>query len=167
MTRGIYSIRNLDTGDFYIGSTSNVERRWDEHRRDLRQGTHSTPPLQNAWNKYGEGSFEFKCIDEVEEGRDLLEVEQFWIDVLWPTGYNVNPIASKPPGTRGLKFSEATREKMRTSHLGKNTSVKSEDHREKIRQSLLGRSRGPHSTEHSSRISEGLLKFWKEKRGHE
>lgn len=180
--RGIYSIRNKVTGDQYIGSSIDIETRWKDHRwwliRD-RWSEVGSPHLQNSWNTYGERTFEFKCIDEVEEGRDLLEAEQWWLDIFWPTGYNTNPTAGCGPGIpRGTKLrprteeekehlrrinqgkpgtphTDETREKIRRGREGQPGSFKGKHHteesKEKIRQSLLGKSRSPESVEKSRR----------------
>jgi len=55
----IYVIRNKQNNKFYAGSTNNFIRRWAEHKKKLRKNKHPTPPLQAAWNKYGEDVFEF------------------------------------------------------------------------------------------------------------
>lgn len=113
--RGIYSIRNLITGDLYIGSSEDVEVRIRYHLDRLRRNGYSInsddrkPYLQNAWNKYGEQVFKFKCIDEVEDGRDLLEVEQYYLDIFWPTGYNENPVAGQGPRFKDLSFEKQER----------------------------------------------------------
>lgn len=37
---GVYLITNNINGKMYIGSSINIERRWKEHLRDLRNGNH-------------------------------------------------------------------------------------------------------------------------------
>lgn len=74
---GIYLI-STPRGSKYIGSSNNIYRRWSEHRRNLRRGTHHSTRLQAAWDKYGEVlQFEVIC----ECSIDLLEeMEQKYID---------------------------------------------------------------------------------------
>lgn len=67
MTSGIYQIINKENGKIYIGSTLNFKIRFRMHKNDLRKGGHDNRHLQNAWSKYGEQSFEF-CIVENMEG---------------------------------------------------------------------------------------------------
>ena len=57
---GIYSIFNIINNKQYVGSSKNIRRRIKEHYRDLQNNKHHSQPLQNAWNKYGKYSFEFK-----------------------------------------------------------------------------------------------------------
>jgi hypothetical protein len=60
----IYVIRRINTDSFYAGSTVDCARRWPEHKKKLRKNKHPTPPLQAAWNKYGEEAFEFLTVCE-------------------------------------------------------------------------------------------------------
>ena len=60
-------------GKKYVGSAVNFKRRRRKHRKSLRKGTHHSPHLQNAWNKYGEDNFKFDVLEYVE---DLKELEK-------------------------------------------------------------------------------------------
>jgi predicted GIY-YIG superfamily endonuclease len=73
---GIYLI-STPRGNKYIGSSNNIYRRWSEHRRNLRRGSHHSTRLQAAWNRHaGELRFEIIC----ECSIDLLEkLEQKYI----------------------------------------------------------------------------------------
>jgi hypothetical protein len=73
---GIYLI-STPRGNKYIGSSNNIYRRWSEHRRNLRRGSHHSARLQAAWEKHaGELRFEIIC----ECSIDLLEeMEQKYI----------------------------------------------------------------------------------------
>lgn len=48
---GIYSIRNENTGAFYIGKSTIVKTRIAQHKRALEQGSHSNKALQADYNK--------------------------------------------------------------------------------------------------------------------
>jgi len=56
---GIYQILNKTNNKFYIGSASNLRRRFSNHKCHLTKNSHSNLHLQNAWNKYGGDNFEF------------------------------------------------------------------------------------------------------------
>lgn len=79
MVCGIYSILNKENGKIYVGLSTNVDRRWKEHRSELNQGKHHNSYLQNAWNKYGESAFEFNILEYCDED-ELSEKEIFWIE---------------------------------------------------------------------------------------
>ena len=87
----IYKILNKQNSKFYIGSTNNIQNRWNIHRYELRHNLHSNNYLQNAWNKYGEENFEFVQICEIQD--DLqFKLEQWFLNNLKPfppNGYNI------------------------------------------------------------------------------
>ena len=61
---GIYKIVNKVNGKYYVGGSKNIHKRWLEHKGLLRRNIHDNGHLQNAWNKYGEATFDFivECI---------------------------------------------------------------------------------------------------------
>lgn len=109
MKNVIYKIRNVANGKFYVGSTVDARVRFQAHKRRLRKGTHQSPQLQAAWNKYGEDCFKFEIVVHVEDRDELLAVEQIWLDehAGKPHCYNWATDASAP--MRGKTHSEKTR----------------------------------------------------------
>jgi group I intron endonuclease len=97
---GIYEIKNKISGKFYVGSSVDIQKRWDNHKYCLRRGIHVNCHLQNSWIKHGENSFSFRVIEKVIHSDDLLKREQYWFDTLDPmsNGYNLNPIAGSGSG---------------------------------------------------------------------
>jgi group I intron endonuclease len=91
MKTGIYQIKNIINKKCYIGSSKNINRRWDRHRYGLRSNNHENVLLQRAWNKYGEENFIFEIIEECEQDR-LLELDQKYLDL--KPQYNIGIIAS-------------------------------------------------------------------------
>lgn len=85
----VYKIINTITGDFYIGSSKNVKRRWAEHKRLSVWKRCSNNPMYQDMNRYGIDSFEFQVIEEVEIDK-LKEAEQRFIEALKPTYNNYN-----------------------------------------------------------------------------
>jgi group I intron endonuclease len=151
MTCGIYKITS-PSGNFYIGSSSDIERRWREHRSMLRRERHANPALQSAYKKYGLDKLGFEIIEICEVTRNL-EREQFYIDTLSPA-YNIGPVAGQEMlgrthteeakaamslSRRVENLSEETRKRMRDGHVGR---IVSEETRKKLSQSLSG-SRNP------------------------
>ena len=85
---GIYKITNTVTGDFYIGSSKDVKKRWREHKCPSSWKRFPNNQLYKDMQKYGLDKFEFQVIEEVEP--DSLKVaEQQFIETLKPT-YNSN-----------------------------------------------------------------------------
>ena len=94
---GVYSIRNKINGKEYIGSSKNIEKRWNEHRM-MRHVYH--PKLYEAFKKYGIDNFEFTVVQECKE-EELNELELHFIHTRKPK-YN----------TIGLPRSEETRKRV-------------------------------------------------------
>ena len=91
MTCGIYMIQNKVNGKIYIGQSVNIEKRWKNHKSELRGNHHYNEHLQHAWNKYGEDNFEFTVICECDENQ-LNAREEYYIFELMSydrrVGYN-------------------------------------------------------------------------------
>ena len=106
---GIYEIRNIENNKFYVGSSVHILRRFGDHKRELRKNKHHCIKLQRAWNKYGESSFVFSVIKEVE--REFLKAEeQKILDTILlkkELFYNTSIDATAP--TRGRKMSTKVR----------------------------------------------------------
>ena len=86
---GVYKITNIVTGDFYIGSSKDVKRRWREHKRPSVWNRYSKHPLYSDMQKYGVDKFDFQILAEVEI-EQLKETEQEFIEMLKPTYNNIN-----------------------------------------------------------------------------
>ena len=86
---GVYKITNTITGDFYIGSSKDVKRRWNEHKRPSRWNDNPNNPMYQDMQKYGLESFVFEILEEVEAA-SLKEVEQRFIEKLQPTYNQMN-----------------------------------------------------------------------------
>ena len=85
---GVYKITNTVTGDFYIGSSKNVKRRWKNHKSPSIWKKCPNNPMYLDMKKYGLDYFVFEILEEAEETH-LKEKEQQFIDLLKPT-YNSN-----------------------------------------------------------------------------
>ena len=81
---GVYKITNIITGDFYIGSSKNIEKRWVEHGSPSVHKQHPNSKLYKSMAQYGRDNF---TIEAIEETDNLKEREQYWIEQLSPT-YN-------------------------------------------------------------------------------
>jgi len=134
MNSGVYLILNTKNGNRYIGSTVNLGERWRIHYYDLCHNKHANGHLQNAWNKYGESTFEFcplfYCDPEL-----LLLFEQRTMDVLSPE-YNIAAVAGS---NLGKKHSDESRARMRAACKRRNYKPLSEEHKANISAALMGR----------------------------
>lgn len=109
---GIYSIRNIVTGDFYVGSSVDVNSRWDAHKMQLLDNCHANKKLQSSYNKHGSNSFVYQLVEETTDRESLLTLENKYIEQHWDSGklYNFCRDATAP--TRGLTLSEEHRRKI-------------------------------------------------------
>jgi len=92
MNCGVYIIRNLITGEVYVGSSKNLEHRRRTHFNLLKAGRHTNKKLQTAFLKYGEEAFLFEtvlfCLPEERFLKEELLIASF--DSFW-NGYNSTP----------------------------------------------------------------------------
>lgn len=157
---GIYKIRNLANGKFYVGSSVDTRVRFQTHRRQLRKGTHHCRPLQYAWDKYGEDCFKFEVVERVASPDDLHAAEnRFLVEHQGrPHCYNTGTRAGAAflgrSHTDEAKASLAAAHKGKQHRLGHTNSPehrasqsasmrgikKSPEHVEKIRQRMIGTS---------------------------
>lgn len=96
----IYKIENTFNKKFYIGSSVNYKRRWEQHTYSLNKNNHDNIHLQHAWNKYGRDNFKFSIMEECENS-DQYTREQYYLDTLQPfgdKGYNMSRIANGSNG---------------------------------------------------------------------
>jgi group I intron endonuclease len=79
---GVYLIKNIVSGSFYIGSTSvSFGVRLSQHLAGLNRGMHENFLLQKSWDKHGEKSFVFEVAEVVDEGPEVvIGIEQSWLD---------------------------------------------------------------------------------------
>lgn len=146
----IYGIKNIYDNKIYIGSAKNFRTRKNSHLHCLRKNKHHSQYLQNAYNKYGEESFEFIILEVLclFDKKVALEKENSWIQHYESAinGYNIQKIAcsngkylqpvredTKRKISESLKIVTRTpeyREKCRKRELGKKLS---QETKEKIR----------------------------------
>lgn len=85
----IYQIKNIINNKIYVGSSSNVSLRWNEHLETLYYKIHTNYKLQEDFNKYGISAFTFSILEVIKNKKDLLPREQDWIDSI-NVGENYN-----------------------------------------------------------------------------
>lgn len=164
---GIYRIRNVVSGRFYIGSSEDIYRRFEAHRRRLRKGNHTNVGLQASWTKHGEDVFKFEILQRVPP-EELRTVERNMLVPLLnhPMCCNMHDETYVFPRTgrvhseeakakisakvqaalaegRGGKFipSEETRARMSESLKGNQNAkghVRTEEHRRKLSEAVKG-----------------------------
>ncbi|MCJ7826454.1 GIY-YIG nuclease family protein [Patescibacteria group bacterium] len=153
---GIYQIKNILTGDFYIGSSTSIYWRIYDHLRLLKLNKHYNPILQNVWNKYGEEYFECKPIIICDK-KNKVFFEQLLLDGLSPK-YNIAKSASAP--FLGLRLSEEHKRKIGLGGSKNWGLPSSEERRQKCKERMIGNkltSGIKLSEEHKRKVSESLI----------
>lgn len=111
---GIYIIINMVNAKVYVGQSSDIVKRWNQHVKELNAGRHHNYHLQSAWNMYGQSNFLFELITECDK-KDLNKYEKFFINLFnsKKDGYNLDDGGS---GTRGFVHTAEQLDKMRKAH---------------------------------------------------
>ncbi len=129
MTGYIYKITNTVNGKVYIGQTiQDPQIRFKAHAYELNRGVKKNRKFQNAWNKYGEESFEFSVVLECDE-KDLNEKEREYIQKYdsFEHGYNATIGGNEVMERR--KHRNQSKEKLRSIQYKR---WESEDYRERM-----------------------------------
>lgn len=101
--------------------------RYYTHIKHLRKGVHHCPPLQAAWNKYGEKAFEFSVLEHIEDVKQQISRSLIGHKVSDEGRDKIRIAASNP--------SNETRAKQRASHIGNSHTQESKN---KISSALKG-----------------------------
>jgi len=111
----VYCVTNLVNGEQYVGWASDIQRRWNEHRRC---GKACSLLLRRAIKKYGAEQFQFGVLEKFKTEKEAKkkEIEYIsWLDT-FENGYN---LTQGGEGNLGWQPSKDTRHNMSTAALGK------------------------------------------------
>jgi len=101
---GIYKITNIINNKIYIGQSIHIEKRFQEHINEAKNGR-SNMLLHKAIRKYGSENFRFEILEECTEA-DLDAKECYYIDKLnsrnRELGYNLLEGGNKGPAAKGV-----------------------------------------------------------------
>ena len=87
---GIYKITRLKTGEIYIGKSTDVKARWQQHTKSaFHCGTISHSILHTTMERDGVDNFTFELIEEVPKDK-LSEREKYWIEFYDSKNYGLN-----------------------------------------------------------------------------
>ena len=107
----IYKITNTVNNKAYIGYSSNVENRWQDHKTG-----YGSKAVYDAIQKYGLDNFIFEVIaDDTVDNEDKYIQEH---NTMAPNGYNLVEGGGLPPSKKGWKPSAETLAKRSASLKG-------------------------------------------------
>lgn len=87
---GIYKITRIKTGEIYIGKSTNVKDRWQQHCKTVfGVGTIAHSILHTTMQKDGLQNFTFELVEEVPKDK-LTEREKYWITFYGSKEYGLN-----------------------------------------------------------------------------
>jgi group I intron endonuclease len=144
---GIYKITNLVNNKCDIGQSTNLSKRLNRHKNDLKNNRHFNKHLQNAYNKYGLDKFSFNIIERGLSEDELDDYEIDYIKLYNSTdrkfGYNI-----RSGGEANHKMADETKQKLSKAKTGVSLS---EEHKLAISKGSKGKEL---SEEHIKNISE-------------
>ena len=90
---GIYKITRLKSGEIYIGQTTSVDKRWQEHVKSaLGVGTLASSQLHRVMRADGPENFTFELLEVVPKDK-LRERESYYIDFYDSKTYGLNSVS--------------------------------------------------------------------------
>lgn len=134
---GIYKITCKANGHFYIGRTSDYNKRINQHKTDLKSGKHKNARMQHCYNKYGADSFEYELIVEANGAENLIELEQRLIDecICLDNCMNINRSAKV---FCDVPMTPERKAKIAAARKGKTGQKRTEEQRKHISDALKG-----------------------------
>jgi group I intron endonuclease len=87
---GIYKITRLKTGEIYIGKSTDIKSRWQQHSKSAYHcGTISHSTLHTIMEKDGIENFTWEVLEEVPKDK-LGEREKYWIQYYDSKNFGLN-----------------------------------------------------------------------------
>jgi group I intron endonuclease len=91
---GVYQIRNMANGKIFVGSSQNMDGKFNSHRLGLKLGGHVNKALLADWKEFGEENFAFEVLERLEpakepgrnDAEELKKMETRWLEKLQPYG---------------------------------------------------------------------------------
>lgn len=120
---GVYMIRNRLDFRVYIGSSNNLYKRINQHKKELEKNIHPNSYLQNFVNKYGLDNIYVEILEIINT--NLLITEKKYIDLYnsanRQNGFNLDP---NPVYRNSVPCSQETKNKISLANLNVSDEIK-------------------------------------------
>jgi group I intron endonuclease len=153
---GVYRISNKLSGRYYIGYSTNIDRRFCIHRSKLKQNCHDNIFLQRAYNLDGEDKFKYDIIHICDTEEEAKEIElQYLTDLsIRDKIYNLNYNNSGGDLLTNHPDKEKIREKIINSQKETMSKMTPEERREKY--GKIGAKNGMYGKTHTEDVRKKL-----------
>jgi group I intron endonuclease len=153
---GVYRISNILSGRYYIGYSTNINKRFTVHRSKLKQNCHDNIFLQRAYNVDGEDKFVYDIIHICDTEKEAKEIELKYLTDLSIRHviYNLNYNNSGGDLMTNHPDKEKIREQIISSYKETLNKMSLEDRKEKY--GRPGEKNGMYGNTHSVEIRQKI-----------
>lgn len=153
---GVYRISNILSGRYYIGYSTNINRRFTNHRSKLKQNCHDNIFLQRAYNLDGEDKFKYEILHICNTEDEAKEIELKYLTDLSIRNiiYNLNYNNSGGDLLTNHPDKEAIREKILKSQKETLSKMTSEERSKKY--GKFGEKNGMYGKTHTEEVREKI-----------
>jgi hypothetical protein len=96
----VYAISGASTVSLYIGATTRLDKRLDEHLSALAHDRHYNQSLQSDWNTFGATHFAFITLQFLKSAEQVRDAEKMWIEYFHKEN---RPLYNRPLGGYNAK----------------------------------------------------------------
>jgi group I intron endonuclease len=158
---GVYRISNILSGRYYIGYSTNINRRFTNHRSKLKQNCHDNIFLQRAYNLDGEDKFQYDIIHICDTEEEAKEIELQYLTDLTIRNiiYNLNYNNSGGDLLTHHPDKEAIREKILISYSETISKMTPEERSQKY--GKIGEKNGMYGKTHTQEVRKTISEIHK------
>jgi group I intron endonuclease len=149
---GVYKITNISSERYYIGYSTNINKRFKTHRYKLRNNIHDNLFLQRAYNLDGEDKFQYEIIHICESDDEAKDIElQYLTDLtIRDKLYNLHFNNSGGDMLSHHPNKEEIRERIIKTHSETMSKLTPEERKEKYGQ--VGEKNGMYGKTHTEEV---------------
>lgn len=153
---GVYKISNTLSGRYYIGYSTNINKRFTVHRCKLKQNYHDNIFLQRAYNLDGEDKFIYEIIHICDTEEKAKEIElQYLTDLsIRNVIYNLNYNNSGGDLLKNHPDKEKIRERINNSCKETLSKMSLEERKQKY--GILGEKNGMYGKTHTEEVRQKI-----------